>query len=245
MRRPSPFTRESIVSASTVSPIPRTRLHDAVLKSLRDMILRGDLAPGTRVPERALCEQLQISRTPLREALKVLASSGLVDLQPNRGAWIAPLRAAEVEETFEVLSLLERRAGEMAVPHLDDRAIAGLRRLQETLVGHLRAGGGERLLHVDLAIHRTIVEAAGNRTLSGIHEELAIKVERARYLVTTSLERIRQSTEEHEAILAAVVARDPQRVADALYTHCLNTRDAVVAAVRARFPEDERRPDAA
>jgi DNA-binding GntR family transcriptional regulator len=222
---------------SAAAPIQRIPLHDEVLRKLGGLILRGELAPGSRVPERALCEQLGISRTPLREALKVLASSGLVELRPSRGAWIAPLRADEVAESFEVLSLLERRAGELAASRLDDAAVRNLSRLHETMVGYSRVPDGEAMLRVDLQIHRTIVDAAGNHTLATVHESMAIKVERARYLASISPERVRISMQEHEVILAAILARDGARIADALYTHCLKTRDAVVAAVIARTNE--------
>jgi DNA-binding GntR family transcriptional regulator len=220
------------VSAAT--PIPRVALHDEVLRKLSGLILRGELAPESRVQERTLCEQLGISRTPLREALKVLASSGLVELRPSRGAWIASLRADEVAESFEVLSLLERRAGELAALRLEDGAVRTLCRLHETMLGHSRTLDSEAMLRVDLQIHRTIVEAAGNRTLATVHEGLAVKVERARYLASISPERVRASMQEHEAILTAILARDGMRIAEALYAHCLKTRDAVVAAVIAR-----------
>jgi len=226
------------IPARATDRIRRTQLHDEVLKKLNSLILRGDLAPGSRVQERALCEQLGISRTPLREALKVLASSGLVELRFNRGARIAPLRAGEVAESFEVLSLLERRAGELVADRLDDATIRNLSRLHRTMIGYSHGLRGEALLRVDLQIHRIIVEAAGNRTLATMHELLAIKVERARYLAAISPERVRYSMQEHEAILDAILARDGVRIAETLYDHCLRTREAVVAAVAARSAED-------
>jgi DNA-binding GntR family transcriptional regulator len=215
--------------------IPRTALHGEVLRKLSSLILRGELAPRSRVQEKALCERLQISRTPLREALKVLASSGLVELKPNRGAWIAPLRAVEVAETFDVLAILERRAAELAATRLATSAIRAIGRLHETMLGCGALAESEKRLRIDLQIHRTIVEAAGNATLATVHSALAIKVERARYLAAITPERVRQSMDEHAVILEAVRARDPARLAEALHAHCMHTRDAVVAAVSARF----------
>jgi DNA-binding GntR family transcriptional regulator len=243
MRRPidrswPPGLEEIGVPPLPVSdPILRPALHDEVLRKLSGMILRGELSPGSRVQEKTLCDRLQISRTPLREALKVLASSGLVELRPNRGAWIAPLRATEVAETFDVLSILERRAGELAATRLSATGIRAIGRLHETMLGYGSATHSENRLRVDLQIHRMIVEAAGNGTLATMHAALAIKVERARYLAAISPERVRRSMEEHAVILEAVRARDPARLAEALYAHCQDTRDAVVAAVSARFAE--------
>jgi DNA-binding GntR family transcriptional regulator len=218
--------------------ILRTQLHGEVIRKLNGLILRGDLAPGSHVQERALCEHLGISRTPLREALKVLASRGLVELRMNRGARIAPLRAVDVAEAFEVLALLERRAGELVAARLDDAGVRELCRLHRTMIGYSRRHCGEALLRVDLQIHRTIVESAGNRTLATTHEALAIKVERARYLAAISPQRVRYSVQEHEVILEAILARNPGQIADALYDHCLKTRDAVVTAVMACSAED-------
>ena len=81
-----------------MAPIERQSLHDAVTARIRDMIVDGAYLPGSRLPERVLCETLGISRTPLREALKVLASEGLLEIAPNRGARVAGLTADDVDE---------------------------------------------------------------------------------------------------------------------------------------------------
>jgi DNA-binding GntR family transcriptional regulator len=99
----------------------------------------------------------------------------------------------------------------------------------------------EAMLRADLRIHRIMVEAGGNRTLATVHEALAVKVERARFLASTSVERLSQSLREHEAIMAAIRARDADRIAESLHEHCLRTRDAVVAAVLAQTAEDRTR----
>lgn len=227
----------------TSMPILRTQLHDEVLRRLSSMILRGDMPPGSRVNERSLCEQLQVSRTPLREAVKVLAADGLIELLPNRGARIAPLSVTDVAENFEVLALLERHASEWATKRLNSAAIQELYRLHHAMLAYSRAGESENQLQMDLRIHRFIVDAAGNHVLASIHQGLARKVERARYLASIAPDRVRRSMEEHGAILEAILTRDPKRVADTLYTHCLNTREAVVTAVRGYL--ESRAPTAA
>jgi DNA-binding GntR family transcriptional regulator len=87
---------------------------------LRDMIIEGTLAPGTRLNERVLCEQLMVSRTPLREAFKVLAGEGLIELLPNRGAQVAEMSVADIEQTFEVLGALEALSGQLACERILD-----------------------------------------------------------------------------------------------------------------------------
>jgi DNA-binding GntR family transcriptional regulator len=107
---------------------------------LRDMIVQGELLPGTKLNERVLCEQLGISRTPLREALKFLASEGLVELLPNRGAQVAPLESGKVKEMFVVLGSLEALAGELVCRNASDAEIAEIRSLHYQMVAHHARG---------------------------------------------------------------------------------------------------------
>ena len=235
--------REDVVTGASTridrraTPIQRTGLHDELVAELRDMILRCDLLPGTRVPERELCVRFAISRTPLREALKVLASTGLLELRLNRGAWVPPLGAAEATEVFDVLAGLERRAGELAAPLMTGRELRDVQRLHSTLVAEWRDGGLDRLFRTDLKFHRRLVEAARNPTLAALHESLAPRVERARYIVGTTPARMAVAVKEHETILEAVLSRDPVRTASALFDHSIKTRDAVVTALQIRLDQ--------
>ena len=235
--------REDVVTGASTridrraTPIQRTGLHDELVAELRDMILRCDLLPGTRVPERELCVRFAISRTPLREALKVLASTGLLELRLNRGAWVPPLGAAEATEVFDVLAGLERRAGELAAPLMTGRDLRDVQRLHNTFVAEWRDGGLDRLFRTDLKFHRRLVEAARNPTLAALHESLAPRVERARYIVGTTPARMAVAVKEHETILEAVLSRDPVRTASALFDHSIKTRDAVVTALQIRLDQ--------
>jgi len=125
-------------------PIHRLRLHQELLAKLRSMILRCELVPGTRISEKDLCTRFAISRTPLREALKVLAANGLIELLPNRGAWIPHLRAKDVVEVFDLLPVLERRAGELAAPRLTDRDLRELRSLHDRMIAQGLADDTEK-----------------------------------------------------------------------------------------------------
>ncbi len=142
--------------------------------------------------------------------------------------------AEDVRNCFQVVALLEVGAAEQVASRLDDAMIGELRRQHETMVLHLRLGDVEQAVKLDLAMHRTLVDAAGNRQLSATHAELALQVERARYLAGLSDDRMHQSVVEHEAILAAIETRDPRAVADAIRHHCAMTERAVVQAVERR-----------
>ena len=110
-------------------------LHDEILIRLRDHIVEGNIPDGGRIPERQLCEMLGISRTPLREALKVLASEGLVELLPNRGARVRQLSEHDLNELFDVMGGLEGLAGRLACENITDAGIAEIERLHYEMYG--------------------------------------------------------------------------------------------------------------
>ncbi len=109
--------------------IPRQVLHQEVAVRLRQRIVEGHLAPGAKLNERELSELLQVSRTPLREAIKMLAAEGLVELLPNRGAVVAQLSEQDVADTFEVIAGLEGQSGELAAQRISEAELAEIRAL--------------------------------------------------------------------------------------------------------------------
>src|SRR5262245_12518731 len=117
------------MTTSNVISIPRQVLHQQVGTRLRQLIVEGRLAPGAKINERALCEELQVSRTPFREAVKMLAAEGLVELLPNRGAAVARMSEQVVADTFEVIACLEGQSGELAAQRITDEELAELRAL--------------------------------------------------------------------------------------------------------------------
>jgi len=211
--------------------IARRSLHAEVIERLRDMIVEGELLPGSRVPERALCERFGISRTPLREALKVLASEGLVELLPNRGARIVALSAADVDELFEVLAGLEALAGELACERMSRRELQVVRRAHDAMVRCFKTGDLSTYFRLNQEIHQRIVDAAGNETLRHVHENLAGRIKRARFTANLSGERWRQAVEEHEQIIVALEARDGDGLGRVLKKHLLNKADVIKRAL--------------
>src|SRR6476620_5935910 len=116
----------------TAGKLPeRVALHEQARDRLRTLIVRGDLAPGVAILETKLSEELGISRTPLREALKLLAAEGLLELRSNRSAQIAPLRPVEIDEIFEVISALEGIAAELAASRMTSAELRRLTQLQD------------------------------------------------------------------------------------------------------------------
>ena len=216
--------------------IRRRTLHLDVTERLRDMIVEGELAPGERIDEKMLCELFQLSRTPVREALKVLASEGLVDLLPNRGTRVSEITACEVRELFEVASGLERMAAEASAELATDKELADLRRMHTSMERYYRAGRRSDYFRLNQRIHNSVIALARNGVLSTIHSALMTKVRRARYQAIMSQERWDESMHEHEELLKALEARNGPRAGNILRTHVLNTGETVRAQMENRAP---------
>jgi len=212
-------------------PISRRPLHEEATDRLRDLIVRGDLAPGGRLNERLLCEQLGISRTPLREAIKLLATEGLVELLPNRGAVVAGIDSARLAETLQVMGALEALAGELACRHASDESIAAIRRLHEEMLDMHARGDLAGYFRHNQAIHMSLVEASGNAVLAGAYRQLNANVRRARYMANLSRERWDAAVREHERILAALEARDVASLQALLRDHLANKLASVLTGL--------------
>lgn len=213
-------------------PVIRRRpLHEEVVDRLRDQIVHGDLAPGTRLNERVLTAEFAISRTPLREAIKLLATEGLVELLPNRGAIVAEVDPRRLSQTLEVMGALESLAGELACRQASAEQIAEIRALHyEMLAMHAR-GDLAGYFRFNQAIHIKLVEASGNAVLAQSYRQLNANVRRARYMANLSRERWDTAVREHEAILAALAARDAPRLQRLLREHLAGKVASVLGAL--------------
>lgn len=214
-----------------IAPIPRKALHEEAVHRLRDLIVQGELAPGARLNERVLCEKLGISRTPLREAIKLLAAEGLVDLLPNRGALVAALDTGRLAETLQVMGALEGLAGELACRHASEARIADIRRLHEKMLAMHERGDLAGYFRHNQAIHQSIVEASGNPVLANLYRQLNTSARRARYMANLSRERWDAAVREHEAILTALEARDVRTLKRLLRDHLANKLASVMTGL--------------
>lgn len=199
--------------------IERRPLFEQLADRIRAMILDGDFEPGQRLQEKDLSERFGVSRTPLREALKVLSSEGLVTLAPNRGAAITRLSDAELAETFPIMGALEGLAGELACLHASNAEIAAIARLHRRMVKSYDKRQLDAYYDVNQQIHAAIFAAARNATLAQHYEQLAGRVRRARFRGPMSEERWAAAVAEHETILGALKARDGKALAEILRQH--------------------------
>jgi DNA-binding GntR family transcriptional regulator len=202
-----------------IAPIRRPTLHDEVVGRLRDLIVEGALAGGTRIHEGKLCEQLGVSRTPLREALKVLANEGLVDLLPNRGAVVRPVTAKDTRDMLRVLGRLEALAGELACANATDTEIAELKAVHERMLVLQAAGNTMEYFKLNQDIHTGIVRLARNPTLQSLHETLQARVKRIRFVPHDFGVPATEPVREHERMMDALLARDGVRLGKLLDEH--------------------------
>jgi DNA-binding GntR family transcriptional regulator len=205
-------------------------LHDEVVSRVRAMLLEGDIPPGARVPERDICSKLSISRTPLREALKVLAAEGLVVLLPNRGARAAKLTDKDVRDLYEVCQGLEALAGELACQRITDTQIEAIGEIHAAMAQHHRAGDLAQYYRCNRLIHEAIVAAANNPVLSAFYETVTARIRRVRYLTPLSPQRWASALLQHDAILNALQRRDGIALAHLFAIHLRYKGDEVVRA---------------
>jgi DNA-binding GntR family transcriptional regulator len=207
--------------------VPRAGLHEQAAQKLRSLIVRGDLSPGETLLEVGLSEALGISRTPLREALKQLAAEGLVELQLNRSAVVAPLRRDELAELFEAVSGIERCAAELAAVRMTAPDFERLEALQIRIERHHGRGELRDYFEVNQQIHSAIVGFARNGVLKASHDALLARAERARFFALSADGRWDESVREHRQILAALKSRDAERAGRLLGQHVRRTGEIV------------------
>jgi DNA-binding GntR family transcriptional regulator len=213
------------------TPIIRRPLHEEAADRLRDLIVQGQLAAGTRLNERLLTAQLGVSRTPLREAFKVLATEGLVELLPNRGAIVSQMDPERLSETLAVMGTLEALAGEFCCRNATDAQLNEIRALHyEMLACHAR-GDLAAYFKFNQAIHLKIVKYSGNAVLFNTYRQLNANVRRARYMANLSRERWDAAIREHNEILAALSARDIERLKPLLSDHLAQKLAGVLAGL--------------
>ena len=198
---------------------------------LRQMIVDGDLEPGGKVPEKALTERFGVSRTPVREALKVLAAEGYIRLIPNRGSVVSKLTIADLEEAFPIIAALEGAAGELACRCGSDKEIAAIRKTNDAMHAAFEAGDMPRYFDLNQQIHGAILTAARNSMLIQHHRKVAQYVQRARYQANRTPQRWHEAVVEHDAIIEALEARDGARLGRLMKAHLEHKLEALRRAL--------------
>ena len=207
--------------------IARSALYEEVAERLRTAIFAHELAPGSWVDEQSLADRFGISRTPMREALKVLASEGLVVLKPRRGCYVTELSDKDLDQIFPVMALLEGRAAFEATQNADARDIGTLERIHAELERHAAKGDANRFFETNDAFHTALQDIADNRWLKQLIEDARKVIKLTRRQSLEAEGRIDRSLAEHRQVMKAIKSGDPNHAAQAMHDHLLSGRAAL------------------
>ncbi len=214
--------------SADVIPMARPVLHQEVAVRLRQRIVEGDIAPGTKLNERELAEQLEVSRTPLREAIKMLAAEGLVELLPNRGAVAAQLSAQDVADTFEVIAGLEGQSGELAAQRITDAELDEIRALHFEMMAAFTRRDLSSYYGLNAQIHERINAAARNPVLTKTWCTVNARLQALRFRSNFDERKWARAVEEHAQMVERLAARDAPGLRSLMVRHLEHKRDAVL-----------------
>jgi DNA-binding GntR family transcriptional regulator len=217
---------------ANVVTIPRAALHEQVARRLRQMLVENRISPGAKLNERELAEVLQVSRTPLREAIKMLAAEGLVELLPNRGAIAVSLSEADVLNTFEVMAGLESLSGELAAERITDEELAEIKAMQFEMMAAFTRRDLSNYYRINAQIHSAINAAAKNPVLTATYNQVNARLQALRFRSNQDGEKWKRAMKEHEKMIDALQARDAAAMRELLVAHLRNKCDAVIAQLR-------------
>jgi DNA-binding GntR family transcriptional regulator len=218
-------------AGSGIEPLNRRTLHDEVVDRVRNLVIEGQLVAGTRIHESELGNALGVSRTPLREALKVLASEGLIELVPGRGAVVKRLTQKDVRDMLDVLAALETLAGRLACRNATDSDIGRLRALHDEMMTLYAAGNRLEYYWRNQAIHAGLAALSGNALLASLHQTIAARLKRIRFIGNEEPDKWAGAVAEHEQMIVALEARDEVGLADVIRRHLEQTWLRVVEKI--------------
>lgn len=203
--------------------LTRGPLHENVSEALRELIVSGELEPGTKVREGELSKRFAISRTPLREALKILAVEGLIELRPRRGAYIAKISPKEIDELFPIIAALESLAGELACERFTNEDIREFQQMHDEMFDRHIEGKEAEYLRLNKRIHQKFFQIANNQALTTLYVQMLVRIHAVRFVARKSPQQWLRAVRDHKAILRAIEARNGKRLAALLKQHLLHT----------------------
>ena len=207
-------------------------LRDVVFNTLRDAILRGELKPGERLMEMHLANKLGVSRTPIREAIRMLEQEGLAVTVPRKGAQVARMTEKDLQDVLEVRDALDELAVSSACAHITEEQINELRETVKEFERAIQSGDVRKMVQADEDFHNVIYRAADNPKLETIVKNLREQMYRYRYEYIKDHTDYKQLVREHAAIIAGFERHDVAYVRAAMHTHLENQIEAVRMAIR-------------
>ena len=207
-------------------------LHVGTFQKLRSLLVEGVIAPGSKLNERELAESLNVSRTPIREAIKRLAADGLVELIANRGAIAVQLSHADVVHTFDVIAQLEGYSGELAAKNISAATLSELEALQYEMMASYARRDLSNYYKLNLRIHHLINQAANNPVLTQLFSQVNARIEALRFRSNQNGVKWEKAVEEHQEMIDALKTHDSERMRKVMIQHVMNKRDVVIELLK-------------
>lgn len=218
--------------AADVRQVIWAPMHVKVAYHVRELIVEGKMRQGERINESDLAEFLGVSRTPLRDALKILQGEGLIVIEPHKGTFVSFVTAKHTAKLFEALAGIERIGGEIATLVATDAQIEALADLHRKMFAFHRDGNRSNYFELNDQIHRAFVSLSGNDILVDIHAKLLVGAKRIRFAAIRAQDRWDESVTEYKAILAAMQARKAERAGKLIEQHVRRTSEVVCASLK-------------
>lgn len=209
-----------------------TAVAEWVATVLRDRIVKGALPAGARIVERQLSTELQVSRTPIREALKLLRADHLIEISRHKGAQVTVYSAQQAVELFDVISALEGLAAERLAATITDEKLARIEGMHARMLEFFHAGNADAYFDVNSEIHDTIIALCDNGILVQTHTKMMARARRGRFMAIVDPDRLREAVGEHEQLMQALRARDADAARRIWRDHLLHTGRTVAEVLR-------------
>lgn len=207
-------------------------LRDVVFNTLREAILKGDLKPGERLMELQLASKLGVSRTPIREAIRMLEQEGLAVTTPRKGAEVAKMTLKDMEDVLEIRDALDELAVRIACQKISDEQLKQLEDMKELFEKSTQTGNVKKIAEADVTFHDVIYEATGNPKLVTLLSNLREQVYRYRVEYIKDPKNYPTLIAEHEAILESLKNRDVKNAVEAMHVHVANQAEAVKTVIQ-------------
>ena len=204
-------------------------LRDLVYDELKMKIMMGAISPGTRMMEVELAEEMGVSRTPVREAIRKLEKEGLISIEPRRGAYASSLSSQDMVDILEVRQTMEGLAADLATTRFSDEQKKELQRVSESFDEAVELGDMQQMIALDTLFHHLIVEGTGNKLLTVMVGQLQDMVLRFRYLYYDDFRRAEKMPGEHKEILEAILGGDPIKAKNAADNHIDGLKQMVLS----------------
>lgn len=207
-------------------------LRETVCEALRSAIRNGILEPGERLMEVQLAEELGISRTPVREAIRKLEQEGYVIMMPRRGTYVSSVSVNDIKEIFEIRSALESLSTGLAARRIEPDELEKLRALLTEIEGHIERKDIDKIVETDIEFHGLLYQVSRNERLVTIISNLKEQLARFRTLSMSYPGRLQETLEEHRAMVEAIAAGDVEAARDAAERHMERAEETLLKAMR-------------